>query len=90
MRFKITIHARSGAPPDALERLMACLGERRGDFSFSKAATAINARWRREASIGMREEEAEIGRRSAWELVRDVCEASPDLKPDWYAVSPQA
>jgi hypothetical protein len=90
MRFTITIHARSGAPPDALELLLARLGDRRDDVLFSKTAKGIAARWRVETSIGSHEEQAEIGRRTVWEIVRDVADATPDLKAAWFAVSPQA
>jgi hypothetical protein len=87
--FKITPHAGYGGPPDAIERLSQRLGARRDQVSFSKAGDEIHATWdgHRDTSTTP-EEHSEIGRRTVLEVVRDVCEVAPDLKLDWFAVSP--
>jgi hypothetical protein len=36
-----------------------------------------------------RDERIEIGRRAVLDVVRDVCDAAPELKSDWFAVSPE-
>ena len=90
MKFKITIHARSGAPADALDLLFERLGPSREDFRFAKPGVAIIATWGSEAPVTMeRDERVEVGRRAVWDLVSEVCEGRPDLKAAWYAVSAQ-
>jgi hypothetical protein len=36
------------------------------------------------------DERTDVGRRAVLEVVGEVCERAPDLKLDWYAVSPAA
>jgi hypothetical protein len=90
MRFKITIHARSGAPADALDLLFERLGAGRESVRFSKPGIAIIANWVTDAPVTMeRDERSEVGRQAVWDIVRTVCEATPELRSQWYAVSPQ-
>ncbi len=90
MKFKITIHARSGAPDDALELLFERLGARREDVRFAKPGAIIIATWASDAPAAMeRDERTEVGRDLIWEMVQDACEGAPNLRSAWYAVSPQ-
>ncbi len=90
MKFKITIHARSGAPADALELLYERLGPRRDEVRFAKPGATIIATWGADAPAAMeRDERSEVGRRVIWDIVQDVCEGAPNLRAAWYAVSPQ-
>ncbi len=36
-----------------------------------------------------RDERIEIGRRAVLDALREVCDRSPELKSDWFAVSPE-
>jgi hypothetical protein len=55
--------------------------------SFTKAGAAIVATWGADAPARMeRDERAELGRRAVLEVVSEVCESSPDLEFDWFAV----
>ncbi len=91
MKFKITIHARSGAPPDAMDLLWERLGTKRDDVGFSRPGVAIIATWMSEAPVTMeRDERKDVGRRAVWDIVNDVCEGAPGLRASWFAVSPQA
>ena len=36
-----------------------------------------------------RDERIEIGRRAVLDVVRETCDGSPELKSDWFAVSPE-
>ena len=57
--------------------------------STRRAGEGINARLDRDEEVGMtRDERSEIGREAVLEVVGEVCERSPELKLDWYAVSP--
>ena len=90
MKFKITIHARSGAPDDALELLFARLGSSREEVRFSKPGAAIIATWGSDAPAAMeRDERSEVGRRLIWDIVQEVCDGAPDVRAAWFAVSPQ-
>lgn len=91
MKFKITIHARSGAPSDAVALLFERLGPSRDSVRFSKPGVAIMANWVTDAPVTMeRDERSEVGRQTVWDIVRTVCEDTPDLRSQWYAISPQA
>lgn len=90
MRFRVTIHSGSGAPADALDSLAEVLGERREDVVFSRVGPALEARWRGEPPSSMESDERNrIGREAIWGIVQEVCEARPELRADWYAVSPR-
>jgi hypothetical protein len=91
MKFKITIHARSGAPADALDLLWEQLSTGREDVRFSRPGVAIVGTWMSEAPVTMeRDERNEVGRRVVWDIVCDACESPAGLRSDWFAVSPQA
>jgi hypothetical protein len=62
---------------------------RRGDVLFSKRGNQIQARLDRETSTWMTQHERiEIGREAVIAAVGEICERSPHLKLDWFAVSP--
>jgi hypothetical protein len=88
--FTITPHAKSGAPDDALDRLFERIGSRSGDMRFRRTAREIHATPVAEAPSGMEEDVlADIGRRALLKLISDVCEGSPDMRFEWYAVAPR-
>jgi len=94
VKFRITSHTgfrASTRPPDALELLAEQLGARRDDVSFARVGSEIVATWGEDVPSSMeRDERAEIGRGVVFEIVRDVCERTPGLRLDWFAVgSPQ-
>jgi hypothetical protein len=91
MKFKITIHARSGAPPDALDLLFPRLGAGRDHaVRFAKPGLAILATLETDSPISMESDErTEVGRQVVWDIVQDVCEGPPGLRAAWFAVSPQ-
>lgn len=90
MRFRITHHSGFAAPADALDRLSARVGPRRDGVSFAKVGHEIRAMTSEDAPVSMtRDERIEIGRRAVLDLVREVCEGAPELKSDWFAVSPE-
>jgi hypothetical protein len=90
VRFRISRHSGSGhsAPTDAVEQLWQQLPAKRDEASFGKVGAEIRAEWGIDAPVSHeRDEREEIGRRIVLEIVRDVCERTPELKADWYAVS---
>jgi hypothetical protein len=89
MRYKITRHA-AVRPPD---RVMDLLGERiparREGVLFTRAGEGISARLDGDEAVGRtHDERSEIGREAVLEVVGEICERSPELKLDWYAVAP--
>lgn len=88
MQFNITPHSVYDPPADAVELLWQRLGASRDDVSFAKVGAQITARTDEDAPVSMtRDERAEIGRRAVLNVVREVCEGTPGLNSDWYAVS---
>ncbi len=88
MTFRITRHSGYAAPTNALELLLRRLGARREQVLFEMVGSEIRARWGNEdGDSASRETKAEIGRWEVFEMVRDVCERSPELETDWFAVS---
>ncbi len=88
VNFRITPHAASGAPGDALEMLWQHLDGHYEDVSFVNEGPEIKARIAQDAPIAMTSDEREaVGRRMLLELLREVCERSSELSSDWYAVS---
>jgi hypothetical protein len=86
--FTITLHSGFAAPPDALDRLWERLGHSRGEAQFAMGAAAIRATWGADVAVSMERDEREgIGRLAVLEIVRDICEQTPELKLDWFAVS---
>ena len=89
MNFRISRHSGFAAPVDALDLLWQRLGGDRDGIRFVQVGSEIRATWREPASAPReREVRAEIGRLAVLHVVFDVCERSPELKSDWYAVSP--
>jgi hypothetical protein len=90
MDFRITRHSGFAAPDDALDRLWERLGARRAGTSFTRGHSDIRARSGTEAPLGMEDyEREELGRSAVLEIVQAVCAQTPELNPDWYAVSPK-
>jgi hypothetical protein len=88
VNFRITRHAGFAAPEDALDLLWERLGSKWEEVSFAKGHSEILARWEEDAPVSMvRDEREEIGRSTVLVIVREVCERSPELKLDWFAVS---
>lgn len=88
MQFRITPHSVFDPPADAVERLWQRLGSSRDELSFAKVGGEISARTDEDAPVSMtRDERVEVGRRAILDVVRDVCDGTPDLKSDWFAVS---
>lgn len=71
-------------------RLVGHIPARRDDVIFSTTGGEIFARLDRdEESWSMtRDEQIEVGREAVLRVVGEICDRSPDLKIDWYAVSP--
>ncbi len=89
MRFRVTRHAAVKPPEGVLDLLSERIPARREDVMFSKVGGEIRARLDREDSAWRTEDErSEIDREAVLQAVGQVCERSPDLKLDWYAVSP--
>ena len=89
MRFRVTRHAAVKPPMDALSRLFECLPPRREDVQFVKAGDEIRARLDSDELASRTEaERAEIGREAVLRALSEVCERSPELKLDWFAISP--
>jgi hypothetical protein len=88
MRFRISHHSGHVVPDDALELLSQHLGPSREQVSFSKVGPFIMATVRDDSPVSMtHDERVDAGRRQVLEVVSDVCEVSPELKFDWFAVS---
>jgi hypothetical protein len=59
------------------------------DVSFSTSAGEIGASLDREESVSeTNDERVEIGRRAVLGALEEICDGSPELKLDWYAVGP--
>jgi hypothetical protein len=89
MKFKITGHATASPPEHALDLLTERIGRRRDDVSFARLGHEIRANVDRDDPIAMTQDErTDIGRRAVLEIIAEVCERAPELKLDWFAVSP--
>ena len=90
MEFRITTHAGYGAPVEAIESLWPHLQAADiEDAAFAKGHDDIRASWGYgEASQAIREEVKERERRAVLEAVCEVCDRTPGLEPDWYAIAP--
>jgi hypothetical protein len=89
MRFRITRHAATSPPDQAVELLAQRLGSRRKGVSFVLVGAEIRANLKRDDPVYMTQDErVDIGRRAVLEIVSELCERDPDLNVDWYAVSP--
>jgi hypothetical protein len=89
MKFRITRHATASPPEDALDLLSTRIGRSRDDVRFARVGGEIRANLDRDDPVSMtNDERTDIGRRAVLEIVADVCERTPELKLDWFAVSP--
>ncbi len=90
MRFRVTTHHAVTPPKDALTLLGERIPARRDDVVFSTTGGEIIARLDRDEDTWSmtRDEQIEVGREAVLEVVEEICERSPDLKLDWFAVSP--
>jgi hypothetical protein len=90
VRFRIAPHSGQGAPPDAIERLAVRLGSSVEDAFFVKVGNEILATWGEDAPVAMeRDEREELGRLALLGIIEEVCEETPDLRADWFAVAPR-
>jgi hypothetical protein len=81
-------HSAVAPPPDAIELLWRELGSEREEISFANNGGEIEARTGEDEPVAMtRDERAEIGRRRVLAVLREVCEESSALEPEWFAVS---
>ncbi len=89
MVFKVTKHGSASPPQNALDLLGELIAGRRDDAYFKRAGSYISARLDREEPVAMTQDERnEIGRRVVLEIIGDVCERTPGMKLEWYAVRP--
>jgi len=89
MRFRITRHATASPPADALDLLASRIGKRREDIHFARVGGELRAKIDRDEPVAMTSDErTEIGRRAVLEVIEEVCARAPELKTDWFAVSP--
>ncbi len=90
MQFRIKHHSGFAVPADAVDVLWARLGASRDGVSFAKLGSEIRATTGEDAPVSMtRDERLEVGRSAVLELVQEVCDGAPELKSDWFAVSPE-
>jgi len=89
VKFKITRHASAAPPEDAIELLAERLGGRREDATFMRVGREIRANLDRDEPVSMtHDERVDIGRRAVLEILGEVCEIAPELRFEWFAVSP--
>jgi hypothetical protein len=90
VRFRISVHTGHGAPDAALDVLAERLGTRREEAAFTRRGRDIVATWGEDAPVSMESDEREeLGRQAVFDIVRDACESTAELKLDWFAVSAQ-
>jgi hypothetical protein len=89
MEFRITRHSGHATPNDAMELLLRRLGAQRREVAFAMTGAEIRATWEDdERDSTTRENMLDGRRRAVLEIVREACEHAPELKSDWFAVSP--
>jgi hypothetical protein len=89
MTFKITRHSGFAAPADAFDLLWQRLDPKRDGVRFTRVGAGIRATWTEDAPISLeRYEREEVGRRAVLDIVCEVCERTPELESDWFAISP--
>jgi hypothetical protein len=87
--FRITRHVALTPPDRAMSLLCERLPDRSEDVRFSMAGGEIGASLDRDESVSAtHDERVEIGRRAVLGALEEICEHSPELELDWYAVSP--
>ncbi len=89
--MNVTIKRHAAAykpPPDAIALLWGALeGVRHEQLSFVRAGDRITARARDQPAGVDNDEWRERCRRSALSIVADVCERTPALELDWFAIA---
>jgi hypothetical protein len=85
--FRITRHSGTAPPADAIELLWDRLGARHEETTFSRVGVEIRAMWGEADASSARDERVEVARGEILDIVRGVCEQTPELNYDWYAVS---
>jgi hypothetical protein len=71
-----------------MELLLRRLGHRRDDVSFAMVGGDVVAdSEQEEGDRETREARIEACRRAVFDIVDEVCESSPELESDWFAVS---
>jgi hypothetical protein len=89
VKFKISRHAGHQAPAEALDLLWPRLDGNQHGVRFERLGSEIRATWKDDAPASMeRKVREEIARRAVFDLLCEICEGSPEIKSDWYAVSP--
>jgi len=90
MKFRITPHSGHAAPAPpahAIDALWERLGGSRDGMSFARVGPEISATWGEDAPASMeRDERIELGRRAVLSILREVCETTPELELEWFAV----
>jgi hypothetical protein len=88
VQFRISPHSAAAPPPGAIELLWQHLGPEREEVSFVMTGNDITASTEEDAPVWMTSDErAEIGRRTVLDVLGEICEQSPELRSDWFAVS---
>ena len=88
MLFRITPHSSYSPPANALDLLWERLGATREEVSFERVGAEIRARTGEDAPVSMtHDERSDIGRRAVLGVLREVCDGTPGLSSDWFAVS---
>ena len=89
--LKITAHQAQqlpSRPADAIDLLWARLGANREGVSFAVRGSQIQATWESAGTRSMQRAELnEVARAAVLALVREVCDAAPELEFAWFAVS---
>jgi hypothetical protein len=89
VKFRITRHAATSPPEQAIDVLAERIGSRRKGVSFRRVGDEIRVNIDRDDPVHMTQDErVDIGRRAVLEIVADLCERDPELELDWFAVSP--
>ncbi len=72
-----------------MDLLTSRIGKRREDVLFARVGAEIRANLNRDEPVAMTlDDRTEVGRRAVLDIVEEVCDRAPELKLDWYAVSP--
>ncbi|HEY4451255.1 MAG TPA: hypothetical protein VGN13_06640 [Solirubrobacteraceae bacterium] len=90
MQFRIRRHSGAGAPPDALGLLWRQLeGRRFEDVVFSHRGSEVEASSGHDSPISLeRDEREQLARTEVLDCLREICDGVPELRFDWFAVSP--
>jgi hypothetical protein len=76
-------------PEQALDLLTERIGRKFDDVSFTRVGPEIRAKLDQDQPVAMTQDERIArGRRAVLEVVGEICERAPELKLDWFAVSP--